>query len=206
MRIGPVLFAFTDQDGWHPGIGDPTFVGWLTVFAYLLASVLCLRAAFSANGMRSRRQVLFWLLLAPLLFALGINKQLDLQTWLTLVCRKMAIYEGLYERRRLIQFIFIVGVAGLGAWGFGRMWKLVKGESREVKVALAGLLFLIVFVVIRAASFHHIDQFLKYDIGGFRMNWLLELGGISMIGWGAYKTKKRGAVGIRRRQPSYAGS
>ena len=26
---------------WEPGIGDPTFIGWFTVFAYLIAAVLC---------------------------------------------------------------------------------------------------------------------------------------------------------------------
>src|SRR6516162_9395429 len=28
---------------WSPGIGDPTFAGWLTAFAYLGAAALCFR-------------------------------------------------------------------------------------------------------------------------------------------------------------------
>jgi hypothetical protein len=39
------LFAFTEDDHWEPGIGDPTFVGWVTVVAYVIAAYLCWRAA-----------------------------------------------------------------------------------------------------------------------------------------------------------------
>ena len=28
---------------WRPGVGDPTFIGWLTVLAYLVAAGLCTR-------------------------------------------------------------------------------------------------------------------------------------------------------------------
>jgi hypothetical protein len=41
------LAATTPQDGWigswSPGIGDPTVAGWITVFAYFAASLLCWR-------------------------------------------------------------------------------------------------------------------------------------------------------------------
>jgi len=179
------IFAFTDEDGWHAGIGDPTILGWVTVVAYFIASILAFRAAKASASRPGNRQI-FWSLLTVLLVLLGINKQLDLQTWLTITARKLAIFEGWYERRRTLQLAFIVFVAVCGLIGFRSMWKLVRQQTRELWWALAGLFFLIVFVVIRAASFHHIDQFLKYDIGGFRMNWIFELGGICMVARGAY--------------------
>jgi hypothetical protein len=35
--------------------------------------------------------------------------------------------------------------------------------------------------MIRAASFHHIDRFIGSTILGFRWNWLLEMGGITVV-------------------------
>lgn len=38
----PWLLAATDTRGdWHFGIGDPTPIGWFTVFAYLVATLAC---------------------------------------------------------------------------------------------------------------------------------------------------------------------
>jgi len=197
-----MLFAFTDIDGWHAGIGDPTLIGWITVAAYFLAAFLTFRAAKSSDVIRERRQKFFWLVLSVILVLLGINKQLDLQTLLTLTMRKLAIYEGIYEKRRVLQAFFIVIVALCGAAGFMIMSRLAKSRAPEVKLGLAGLFFLIVFIVIRAASFHHIDAFLKHDIGGFRMNWVLELGGISLIGIAAFKKMRRGSGRSSRIPPA----
>jgi hypothetical protein len=46
---------------------------------------------------------------------------------------------------------------------------------------VAGLFLLLTFIVVRAISFHHVDVFLKSGIAGLKMNWLLELGGISLV-------------------------
>src|SRR4051812_28194527 len=86
------MFAFTDGDRWRPGIGDPTFIGWFTVFAYLGAAYLCWRAA--ANSLTGQKVRLFWIALAGTLLALGINKQLDLQTELTFIGKDFAKATG----------------------------------------------------------------------------------------------------------------
>src|SRR5436189_2876863 len=148
MRSVPPIFAFTDEDGWHAGIGDPTVVGWVTVFAYFLAAILAFRAARSSALPQERKQKLFWFVLTAILIFLGINKQLDLQTWLTLTMRKLAIHEGIYEKRRILQAFFIVGVAVCGIAGFWRMCRLVRNSSADVRLGLAGLFFLLVFIVI----------------------------------------------------------
>ena len=41
--------------------------------------------------------------------------------------------------------------------------------------------------MIRATSFHHVDQLLHVNLLGFKMNWILELGGIFSIAFGAIK-------------------
>src|SRR5947208_14886073 len=98
---------------WTPGIGDPTLAGWLTVALYLVAAVLCWRLARQAglkNAVRSRERRT-WRAISVLFLALGINKQLDLQTALTEAGRVLAHYQGWYEQRQLVQLAFITLVA-----------------------------------------------------------------------------------------------
>ena len=101
------MLAFTANDRWQPGIGDPTFMGWLTVFAYFSACILCWKAALKARRVGSAgfwsRENLFWLLFSCFMLLLGINKQLDLQTWFTLFSKHLAQEEGWYEERRVFQ-------------------------------------------------------------------------------------------------------
>jgi hypothetical protein len=45
---------------------------------------------------------------------------------------------------------------------------------------------IVTFVVIRAASFHHIDRFIGQSVLGLRWNWVLEMGGISVAWLGGW--------------------
>jgi hypothetical protein len=49
------------------------------------------------------------------------------------------------------------------------------------------MLFILGFVVIRAASFHHVDAFLVARLGGVKWNWILELGGITFVALAALR-------------------
>lgn len=184
-----MMFAMTTTDGWRPGIGDPTFMGWFTVFAYLATSFLCWKSARAAlprwKQTGNTGPVFFWILFSALLLLLGINKQLDLQTWFSEFVRDMAKEQGWYEQRQIVQIIFIVlfTLGGLAAVGF--FIRLTLGAIRDCRVALLGGIFLISFVVMRAASFHHVDNLLVMRLVGVKMNWLFELGGIACIAWGA---------------------
>ena len=126
-----------------------------------------------------------WLSLAILLLLLGINKQLDLQTALTEVGRILAHQEGWYERRRVVQFALIVAILLAGAYGLRTILLLARGSLRSMRAVLAGTLALVCFVVIRAASFHHVDTILGLRFAGLKANWILELGGIAFVGFGA---------------------
>src|SRR5688572_20465061 len=183
------MFAFTDGDRWRPGIGDPTVMGWLTVVAYLAAAFLCWRAA--TKGLHGRKVKWFWTGLAALLLFLGVNKQLDLQTAFTFIAKDFAKATGWYENRRIVQAIFVVVVALGGILMTAALFWLYRGELRRLWPALAGLAFLGSFIVMRAASFHYFDQFLKSGPGGFQMNWVLELGGIAAIAWPAWKAVRQ---------------
>lgn len=180
----PALLAFTDGDQWRAGIGDPSLMGWVTVAAYFIAGALCLRLALQAgrgDGNWRSREGVFWLVLCLAMFFLGINKQLDLQTWFTLTLRKLSRSQGWYEYRRPLQVVFILLLATGGVVGCRLLYLLTRGRMRENSVALAGIVFVTCFVMIRAASFHHVDLFLKRDVAGVRMNWVLELTGIGLI-------------------------
>ena len=150
---------------WVPGIGDATLRGWLTVGAYVLAAGLAARAALvtarleepSMPTSHRRRLVAFWCITAVALVLLGINKQLDLQSWLTQVMRDLAQEQGWYEARRQYQSEFVVVV---GVLGTVTMTILLRHVLLRIGVALLGLGILVTFVMSRAASFHHMDALL----------------------------------------------
>lgn len=195
------------QINWTPGIGDPTIVGWFTVLAYFFAflfSVACakrMRFDISDNDLTAQRRL--WWFIALALLMLGINKQLDLQTFLTEVGRMMARREGWYEQRRKIQEVFIAGIAFGGLFVLLWAWRTLRNVWRDSWLTIAGMFFLIGFVIVRAASFHHMDAVLGWHIAGIRISWIPELAGIfcilisSMIN--LRRLKERGGDATNRR-------
>lgn len=174
------------MDGWTPAIGDPTIYGWITVFAYLLAALLCWRVHYSAPPSEKRA----WSALALLLLALAINKQLDLQTLLTDVGRSTAKAEGWYGDRRSVQRIFIAALA-VGGWaGILALFRVYRHTSRSLRGALAGVALLFLFVLVRASSFHKVDILINSSLGGVRANHSMELGGIAVVALCALATKQ----------------
>jgi hypothetical protein len=176
----------TTVDGaWHPGIGDPTPMGWITVAGYALAVWACWRAR-RAQGAAGGGAGNFWWLLTLGLAALGVNKQLDLQTWLTETGRQLAHAQGWYGQRHVVQIGFIAAVAAAGAIGVLAMWRLAWPMSPGRFWAGVGVAFLLAFVLMRASSFHHVDAFLASTAFGLRWNWILELSGIGAVAAGAW--------------------
>ena len=116
---------------------------------------------------------------------LGINKQLDLQTLLNDVARRVAKFEGWYDQRRVYQIAFMAAVAAAGMLVLGVFSWLARKRWKRNFVALLGTVFLYVFVLIRASSFHHVDVVLRMRFEGWSWNWILELGGIIVVGLGA---------------------
>jgi hypothetical protein len=84
---------------WSPGIGDPTFVGWLTVALYAVVATMCWRAARECRKQQPKKTVLpletrLWWFLSICLWVLCINKQLDLQTAFTAIGRIISHRDG----------------------------------------------------------------------------------------------------------------
>jgi hypothetical protein len=152
-----------------------------------------------------------WQLLALGLLALGVNKQLDLQSAVTELGRLLAVDGGWYESRRQVQrlFVVVIGLVGLAlaALFLAYSWK----APRATRAAILGAIALVTFVVMRAASFHHFDLLIRAELVGVKMNWLLEMGAIATVALAARARAatskappaagRRAASGERRQVP-----
>jgi len=197
----PVMWLVQTSDNeWSPGIGDPTFTGWLTVFCYFGAAYYCFRAWRRAQRLGPNAYKLQWAwgTLAVGMAALGVNKQLDLQSFFTVVARQHALDHGWYQDRRILQAWLVRGivVAGLAA-GVWVTWYMRK-HLKHFAVAAAGAIFLGVFIVIRASSFHHVDAVLRSEAFGVRFNALFELSGIACVAWNARRFARKT---LRQKRP-----
>jgi hypothetical protein len=176
---------------WSPGIGDPTIIGWLTVVLYAIAAVLCWRAARECRKLPPKKAIrletTLWRFLSIALWFLCVNKQLDLQTAFTEIGRMIALQNDWYEERRVYQKIFIEWFVLGGAFSACLLLVITWKLSRSIKLAVIGLCVLGVFILIRASSFHHIDQYLGSSVLGFKWNWILEISGIGVIALAAYR-------------------
>lgn len=180
----------------EPGVGDPTFFGWLTVLAYLVAAVVSVLCVMRAERIFGREHVLqhrlIWGVLALGMLFLGVNKQLDIQSWFTAVIKTIAYVQGWYEFGQRAQVVFIAGMAvvslvalAAGVWFFRHVW-------RQYWLLGLGLLFIARFVVVRAATFYGVSlPELSRLTGGFRISWLLEFLGAVVIALAAILNLRR---------------
>ncbi len=186
------LFAVIINGHWQPGIGDPTFMGWFTVVAYFITALLCLISALPHRLVFPLQRVSqirwLWGFFAILLLLLGINKQLDLQSLVTVVGKELALSQGWYQQRRMVQTQFIVAIVIAALLLVSVIGRAIYAERQTYRLALLGLMFLSCFIVIRASSFHHIDALIGWQVVGLRMNWILEIGGIACIAIAAIRT------------------
>ena len=165
---------------WRPTIGDPSFMGWFTVVSYFACAIVSLSAAIKCKK-SDRGAFLFWNAISTLMFLLGVNKQLDLQSLLTEIGRQIARYQGWMDQRRIIQFWFIVILVIAVVLSFLIFVIVMRDLFRRFKFAFIGLFVLMSFIMIRAISFHHVDEILRSRIFDVKINWALELTGIYAI-------------------------
>ena len=204
----------TGADGrWHPGIGDPTAVGWLTVVAYLAAAFFAYRAfrgfSSSARALRTsdpdeahaqRLLASLWLIVFAAMVLLGVNKQLDLQTLFTQVMRAIFFKLNLYEQRRTFQVAFIGAIALAALATVGVLTYTFWHVLNRALGAVIGLAVVVTFVVIRAASFHHVDLYLRS--GPLPLNIVLELGGVMVLAIAGYRAAQQSAPPVASRAAS----
>jgi len=168
---------------------DPSGLAWLVVAAYFAGALAAFAASRSAAGNEAR----FWLGVSLLLVLLGLNKELDLQSLLTETGRNLTHAIGIYEQRRLLQGLFLLLLAGGAAFAILGLSRMLRRSSAPAKTAGVGVAILFSFILLRAASFHHIDDWVTVDVRGLRAGWWLELAGIVVIALSAlaYRAESR---------------
>lgn len=170
---------------WQFSIGDPTLIGWLTVIGYFSAVFFAFKIFFYAGNIFDdefvKKQKSFWLILGLVMLLLGINKQLDLHTLLTAIGKYYAQQDGWYEHRREIQLYVIGGVLIALVSVLLLFFYQMKGILIANMSAIIGLTIILLFIIIRATSFHHIDFIMDIYIVNIRLDMFLELIGISAI-------------------------
>ncbi len=155
-------------------------MGWFTVVSYFACAIVSLSAAIKCKK-SDRGAFLFWNAISTLMFLLGVNKQLDLQSLLTEIGRQIARYQGWMDQRRIIQFWFIVILVIAVVLSFLIFVIVMRDLFRRFKFAFIGLFVLMSFIMIRAISFHHVDEMLRFRIFDVKMNWVFELTGIYTV-------------------------
>lgn len=166
---------------------DRATFAWLIVASYFIGAA----AAFWASRSARKRDRRFWIGTAILLVLLGLNKELDLQTLLTVEGRSFAHYSGWYEQRRLVQGIFLLGMAVVCVVAIAALVRWLRKSPIQVKTAAVGIVLLFTFILIRAGSFHHIDEWVTVNVAGMRSGWWLELAGTAVIGLSALAYRMR---------------
>ena len=175
-------------DHYHFGVGDPTLVGWLTTLAYTVAFVFTLLSARRAEwrrepGERLSSAAFLWGVTVVILL-LGINKQLDLQSWFIAESKELSKALGLYGKKRVIEILFVGLLASAGTSAVVTVGWLIRRHLRRHVVVLAGVFVLVLFVVLRAAAFLKVDLAFGGEIGESICNPILELTGILLVGIG----------------------
>lgn len=164
---------------WQLRIGDPGLAGWLIVGACAAVAVLALRAA--CRG-RDRFATGLWAGICAGLVALAINTQADLHVALTALGRCMAQAQGWFDARRLVQMLFVLGLAAICLLMLIWLWRRSGPRLLQARVLCAGCLCLAGFVGLRAGEFYHVLP------GGAGAAVALQLSGLVLIGWAAWRS------------------
>ncbi|MEM9462959.1 MAG: hypothetical protein AAGF11_52950 [Myxococcota bacterium] len=196
----------------EPGLGVS---GWVTVVVYLLVARLCLRAFMVEKAGPKRpyirsiaalwrvvkkhwpnvpipaRRAGLWVCLALVLIVLGVNRLFDLETLVLDAWREDSRLQGTYGERRAMQGGFIGAVAIMGLAVVVVLFRIARGQLTDFRLMLGGAVYLLAFVVIRAASLHAVDGYLDQGIAGIRLGVGLELLGLVVIGMAAYRRLRK---------------
>jgi hypothetical protein len=119
--------------------------------------------------------------MAVLLLGLGINRQLNLDGLFTEAGRVLALHQGWYYHRALVQLVFIAEVALAFMVVAITLLIWARYAPRSTRLALLGTTLVLTFISIRTISYHYVDKFLGQKFLGFRWNMVFEVAGIGLV-------------------------
>ncbi len=166
-----------DHVSWKPGIDAPGVMNWLIVASCFGATPILFFNSLKSPG--SFRAI--WLIIALVSLVSGLNKSLGLQQLASEIGGNILQDIGVYPQRRIM--LTIAGSVLIGSVCAG----LLKNRSQlgqlsaDLKVSLAGTLFLFAFFMGRVLSFHRVDMYVNRTLFGVRIRWYLEFAGVGLI-------------------------
>jgi hypothetical protein len=192
MKSLTLLHLAQYADGsWTLRIGDPTFIGWFTTVCYFAVAYLCYRNARNLQSQKTQRNVaVFWWTITFVIVFFGFNKQLDLQILITDIGRRLAKSQGWYEYRRQLQRVFVIAIAVSGLTAITLIIWILRKRFQKLRIVFVGMAILFLFVVMRAGTFHHLDELIDYRLADLSFDWIFEISGLAVIGLGAFNQRR----------------
>jgi hypothetical protein len=169
---------------WARAIDGPSLFGWATTVGYILAALLCIRAARVRKNAGAGESAV-WCASAGLLAFLGVNKQLNFQTLLIVIGRAAAQTEGWYDNRRVVQKLF-VGTLALAFMGL--VWWAVTRHGfflRNHRLVAIGLGLVLIYGLLRAAEIDHLKLGVSSSPADQPWLWIIEVTGVMLCILGA---------------------
>jgi hypothetical protein len=168
---------------WQPKIGDPSFIGWFTVFSYYLCAGVSLVGSLKDRFRMDATERRFRIALTIVVFVLGLSKHYNLPAAVTEIGRILANQIGGYEWRRWLQVFMLVlvatGVILLVRWSASR--RSFRALWHRCAPEVIGLLYLCGLFLLRAISLHQAGALLAIEVFGVRLSWIVELAGIHAL-------------------------
>lgn len=164
------ILQFCIDLSWNPGLHDYDLYGVCLTALYALATGLAAYRAWQRGGW-------FWTLAATYLLLLTLNKQLDLQTFLTQTGRCVARYQGWYDVRRTAQADLTYAVLGMMAAILIGTVALIRNN----RLMVTGLALITAFVALRILSFHHMDSLLQLQLIGQPLHRYIEVSSVLVL-------------------------
>ncbi len=168
---------------WSPGFGDRDAYGIIMTLVHLLAASLAVtvavRGPFDGPARRSERWL--WGLGAAMLVALAINKQLDLQSMLVTAARCVADAQGWYDQRRTVQTRAILGLILVALLVLPVLIFLLRRSILGNLPFVLSMTGLVLFVLLRAISFHHLDETFGIKVLSFYLHRVIESAALGTV-------------------------
>ena len=157
------------------------FADWAKMFAFAIAAILTWHAARGASGIGASTDRRFWIVATVLMVCLGLNELFDLQTLFTATGRTLAREQGWYRERRQFQIWFMAIFSVCVLLGAVLLLWMLRSTRWPIRLALFGFVLIALFILLRAASFHHTDQLMRGGLAFFNVGTLLEMSGIVVV-------------------------
>jgi hypothetical protein len=166
---------------WQPRIGDPSPMGWVTVFSYYLSALICFLPLFRKQVRHRQHEIVFWCTASFGMLLLGLVKEFNLLVAVKAIARLAAQSYGVVDMRRPAQAL----VMGLLVLTFvACLIPCIRAFSSvgiHHRLTICGGAYLLLFVLFRGISLHAFDELLDCTVLGARLNWIIELSGIYWV-------------------------